>query len=189
MTGFIIKTLRDLSNELYKLCSETVSRTCFMDHILSVIQNVSGTLPQFSVFLENLTEEEKKQIFLIYCFKISVVDPEQIETLEFIQPVHLRNLVFTLMYQEVTVTRYDLNENALLDKEELLGSAFQLYDGLIEHFGVHLFCQSSQDFSKRIGFVYQYIVRHLKLPSPNMSFIEKSLEAGLQWVDFLECQH
>ena len=180
MTGFIIKTLRNLSNKLYKLCTETVSRDCFMEHILSTIQSTS--IPQFSVFLENITEEEKA-VYSDLLFKISVVDPEQIETLEFIQPVHLRNLVFTLMYQEVTMTRYDLNENALLDKEELLSSAFQLYDGLIEHFGVHLFCQSPQDFSKNIGFVYKYIVRNLSLPSRDMGFIETSLEVGVQWID------
>lgn len=180
MTGFIIKTLRDLSNELYKLCTETVSRACFMDHILSVVQ--SASMPQFSVFLEGITEEERG-VYSNLLFKIAVVDPEQIETLEFVQPVHLRNLVFTLMYQEVTMTRYDLNENALLDKEELLGSAFQLYDGLIEHFGVHLFCQSPQDFSKNIGFVYKYIVRHLSLPSRDMGFFAQSLEAGIQWTD------
>ena len=180
MTGFIIKTLKDLSRKLYEVCSEAVSRVCFMNHVLSVVQ--SASMPQLSVFLENITEEEK-DVYSNLLFKISVVDPEQIETLEFVQPVHLRNLVFTLMYQEVTMTRYDLNENALLDKEELLGSAFQLYDGLIEHFGIHLFCQSPQDFSKNIGFVYKYIVRHLSLPSRDIGFFEKSVEAGVQWVD------
>ena len=180
MTGFIIKTLKDLSHRLYEICSETVSRSCFVNNVLSVIQN--NSMPQLSVFLEEITDEEKSK-YADLLFQMSVVDPEEIKTLEVIQPVHLRNLVFSLMYQEVTMTRYDLNENALLDKEELLGPAFQLYDGLIEHFGVHLFCQSSQDFSKRIGFVYQYIVRHLRLPSSGMSFVEKYWEAGIQWAN------
>ena len=180
MTGFIIKTLKDLSKEFSEVCPEAVTRSCFINNVLLVVQKISGTMPQLSVFLENLTEKEKNR-YADLLFRISVVDPEQIKI---IQSVHLRNLVFALMYQEVTITRYDLNKNTVLDKEELLEGAFQLYDGLIEHFGVNLFCQDPQVFSTQIGFVFQYIVRHLQLPSRDMSDFEKVWEAGLQWTNF-----
>jgi len=180
MTGFIVKTLKDLSTEFDRFCPGAVSRSCFMDNVLSVIQNISATMPQLSGFLDSLKEEERNE-YAELLFGISVVDPKQIETLEFIKPVHFRNLVFALMYQEVTITRYDLNENTVLDKEELMGATFQLYDGLIEYFGVNLFCKDPQSFSNHIGFVYKYVVRHLQLPPPDMSRLGSLWEATHQW--------
>ena len=180
MTGFIIKTLKDLSTEFDGFCPEAISRSCFIKNVLYVIQNISTTMPQLSGFLNNITVEERNR-YAELLFEMAVVNPEEIATLEFMEPVHLRNLVFILMYQEVTVTRYDLNENTVLDKEELMGGAFELYDGLIEYFGVNVFCQD-QSFLNHIGFVYKHVVRHLRLPSPDMSEAGKWWESGLQWV-------
>lgn len=191
MTGFIIKTLKDLTTEFYRICPDAISRSCFIENVVPVVQNISFTMPQLSSFLENMTEEEESK-YADLLFKISVVDPEQIETLEFIAPVHIRNLVFALMYQEVTITRYDLNENALLDKvelvkdeDELIENTYQLYDGLIKYFGVDLFCKDPQSFEEQIGFVYNYIVRHLILPprGPDMNCLfNKASTYGVELV-------
>ncbi len=194
LTGFIIKTLKDLSKGLNKICSDSISRACFVDNILTVIQSVSGTMPHLSEFLSSISAEEKER-YAELLFSMSVVDPEQIETLEFLEPVHLRNLVFTLLYQEVTITRYDLNENTVLDKEELIeegGSeenVFQLYDGLIKYFGVQLFCRDPQSFEGQIGFVYNYVIRHLVLPprASDLGCFGKLnayvVESGMQYLD------
>ena len=181
MTGFIIKTLKDLSKEFDKFCPDVISRSCFINNVLYIIQNISSTMPQLSSFLNNITLEERNR-YAELLFKISVVDPKQIETLEFMKSVHLRNLVFTLMYQEITITRYDINEDTVLDKEELMGSAFQLYDGLIEYFGVNWFDQDPQSFSNHIGFVYKHVVRHLRLPPRDISEAGKLWEGTLQWL-------
>ncbi|MDE0151823.1 MAG: hypothetical protein OXK80_04940 [Bdellovibrionales bacterium] len=201
MTGFIIKTLKDLTQGFYHICPSAISRSCFIDNVVSLIQNISFTMPQLSSFLENITEEEAGK-YADLLFKISVVDPEQIETLEFIAPVHIRNLVFALMYQEVTITRYDLNENTLLDKvelvkdeDELIENTYQLYDGLIKYFGVDLFCRDPQSFEEQIGFVYNYIVRHLILPprGPDMNCLFNKastygVEAFVQFTDLWSAQ-
>ncbi len=200
MTGFIIKTLKDLSRELHEICSDSISRSCFMEHVLPVVQKISSTMPHLASFLDKITNEEKSR-YAELLFSMSVVDQEQIETLEFVEPVHLRNLVFTLLYQEVTITRYDFNENAVLDKEELVKdeeelaeNIFQLYDGLIKYFGVNLFCRDPQSFEKQIGFVYNYIVRHLVLPprGSDLSCLDKwntyVVESGVQYVNLWDVQ-
>ena len=161
---FLFSSLNELREELYKLCSHQIKKSCFYKNILQAVSHSMQHTPHFVRSLSQMSADEK-QAYTDLLFKIAVVDPQEIETLEVLETSHLRNLVLALMYQEVMFTRYNTNANAVLEHEEV-EKAYPLYRGLIHYVGRDLLCLDIQDIIEdELDYAaFAYIVSQREVP-------------------------
>ena len=171
---FVFQAVSQAEQILEELCLNNgnppkpkITLLCFKNNILSLIQRWPY-MPQLSNFLKTLPEDLKLEYSDIL-FQLSTVTAEEFLHLE---TSYLKNLIFALVYQEVMFTRYDLDEDGVLQKQELMDEgAFPLYEGLIQHL-------RGGCMDKNTKFIYQYAVRKLDLPEVRKSFF-KNLHLGI----------
>ena len=185
LTQLVFNTLNSLYTKMQELCSpEWISRSCFYSNILYAIQTSADHLPHLADYIRQMPSEEKAG-YIDTMFKVAVIDPEEIQTLNEITSIHLRNLSFALIYQEVMFTRFNFNSNDLLEKDEI-NSAFPLYQGLIQYIGEDVLCldisQMEKDGTDRA--IYNYIVLERRAPqSKNLSLLETAYIGYLHFKD------
>ena len=185
LTQLVFNTLNSLYTKMQELCSqEWISRSCFYSNILYAIQNSANHLPHLADYIRQMPSKEKAG-YIDTMFKVAVINPEEIQTLNDITSIHLRNLAFALIYQEVMFTRFNFNSNDLLEEDEI-NSAFPLYQGLIQYIGEDVLCLDISEMEEKgtDRAIYNYIVLERRAPQlKNMSLIKQwSLNAYIGYL-------
>ena len=158
-------SMNTVYSTLQEFCrQEKITADCFNSHILTALKNLQN-LPHVIEDVSNLNPEEEtsyKEILL----KITLLDETKVtQALNqpdtyFIRPIELKNLIYGLIFQETTFTRFDLNQDAILDHREI-DLAFPIYENAI----ALSFKDSSREPYSRAA--YDYSVRYRSLPYQN----------------------
>ena len=153
------RSANDVFNFLSQKCSP-ITLFCVEKNILSYIQKKMSYAPHLKNFVFNLDSPNLKKYtkFLIQTVELS--NPvEKIETKNF------EFLFYTVFFQEIMMTRFDQNEDGVVDHEEAMGKTFLLWDGLVSYGKDYVMCPSKDesDESADNTFPYFYVINNLEL--------------------------
>lgn len=168
LTQLVFNSLNSLYAKMQELCSkDSITRSCFYSNILRAVQESITGMPHLINALSQMSHDEESA-YTDMTFKVSVISDEDIQTLQIIRPVHLRNLIFALIYQEVMFSRFNFNSNELLEDNEI-SHGFPLYQGLIQYVAENVLCLDISSMAEKgtDQAVYNYVVLERKVPPFN----------------------
>jgi len=180
----LMNSLNSVYFKLQELCQrEDITTGCFDSYILTALEELQNSMPHLIEDISTLSEEEKRN-YKDTLLKMALLQESEISQAlsnkesYVIRPLYLRNLMYGFIFQESTFTRFDTNQNYILDDEEL-ASAFPLYEGLISS---SLEASNRQNYS-RAG--YDYSIQNLRLPyGADQSRFWTNFQIGwIRWVN------
>lgn len=164
---FVFRAVDQLFEKMKEFCSDPIEKSCFYKNILPAVEQSFSNMPHFLSEISEMASEEKEEYTHIL-FQLAVVNDHKRETVQYLHRDHMRNLVFSFLYQEVMFTRFDVNSDNILQETEV-DQAFPLYQGIIQHVAKEIFCTDAQQMEedKIDQSIYRFSVHYRHPPSSN----------------------
>ena len=163
----IISSIREFEQSLTHLCPGMSSemgvlydRACVKLHFISILENQIPHIPDLLQNLQKMSTEQKME-FTETLILIGFENYNDYQSYEVLRSFHIRNMFIALYFLETIFTRFDFNNDSILQHDELW-SAFFLFEGFISRTLHNLLCQDLTHLSPSI---YAYIIHNSEVPN------------------------
>lgn len=139
-----------------------LDRPCVREQLLLQLQGQIANMPEMQGFLSQIPVEDRDEFIDVL---IETVYHPQHSHPDWIEKGEIDSIAMILHYSEAIMTRYNVNHDNILDKDEVM-AAFPVFEGLIRKLAEKTLCRPVSDWLVKA--IFSYTVKYAEVPSGSL---------------------